>query len=106
MSFPHFCYFSQHVRSLMKVGIAVNTTALRQMDEQAQVEKVVGMPTEMALLDMVDKVDNSKNYYTVTRKEQEQFRVKQEPYNSEKKRMSTITYAPETDALRIFCKAR
>ena len=86
------------------LGLAVNTTALRQVDEESGVSKVVGMPTEIALLDMVDSVDKSESYYVEVRKQMEPFVVMQEPYTSERKRMSTIVYVPELDVLRIFVK--
>lgn len=88
----------------LRVGIAVNTTALRQKDKDNDKGKVIGFPTEMALLDFVDTVDGTSSYYTKMRKDYDEEFVTQVPFSSQKKRMTTVYYIKKTDVLRAYVK--
>ncbi len=83
-----------------RVGIALNATAARQRGDEGA--KVVGNPTEMALLDMVDAVDGATDYYVKLRKTWARRVVLQVPFCSETKRMTTIV--EHGDVLRFFVK--
>ena len=92
---------------ILRSGVALNATAMRQADKDTGKPKVVGMPTEMSLMDMVDTVEECPNlvgYYDDLRKEQAQNLVVQLPYNSANKYMTTIYFVPELNVLRIFVK--
>lgn len=92
---------------ILRSGVALNATAMRQLDKDSGLPKVVGMPTEMSLMDMVDVVEGNKalvGYYDELRKQEAQNLVVQMPYNSANKYMTTIYYVPQLDVLRIFVK--
>ena len=87
---------------VLRIGIALNTTALRQTDEATGLSKVVGYPTEMALLELVDHLQGTDGYYKDMRKSCEGHVVVQIPFSSSTKRMVTVF---ETRTLqRVFVK--
>lgn len=94
------------VWEMLRLSIALNSTALRQrsLDKTQEKPKVVGSPTEMALLDMVDKVDGSEAYYEKVRKENEPQMILQIPFSSETKRMTSVFYIPDLDVVRQYVK--
>ena len=92
---------------ILRAGVALNATAHRQLDPEKGTPKVVGMPTEMALMDLIDVNEGCKDvtgYYDKLRKDLAQYRVLQLPYNSENKYMTTIYFVPERQVLRVYVK--
>jgi Ca2+-transporting ATPase len=85
-----------------KLGIALNTTASRQKAERGEEMKVVGNPTEIALLDMVDAVEGTQQYFDALRRERKRDVALQVPFSSTTKRMTTACF--EGDTLRCFVK--
>ena len=83
---------------VFRAVIALNTTAFRHE------EKVVGMPTEMALLDMVDRVDGSVAFYEGFRKKWSNNLLLRIPFSSETKRMISVFYVSDLDVIRFLVK--
>lgn len=100
-------HLSPEFYQILRSGIALNSTAHRQLDKEKGTPKVVGMPTEMALMDLIDINEGCKDvtgYYDALRKEQAATRVLQLPYNSENKYMTTVHFVPDRQVLRVFVK--
>lgn len=99
---------SEQYWHILKVGISLNSTALRQVIEvdgkPTNETKVVGYPTEMALLDHCEKIAGSTDSYKAERLAWEPNKVVTIPFSSETKRMTSVYYIPELDVLRVFCK--
>ncbi len=96
-SVPWDLMLSQEFGETMRIGLALNSTSMRQGKT-----KVVGFPTEMALLDMIDKVDGTDQYMLPLRKSMEKEVLLQVPFNSETKRMMTAVLVK--DLVRVFVK--
>ena len=45
---------------ILRSGVALNATAHRQIDPETSQPKVIGMPTEMALMDLIDVQEGRK----------------------------------------------
>ena len=84
--------------SLLRASIVLNTTALRQEG------KVVGFPTEMALIDFCRDEGESEDFYVSMRKNEEGNLISQIPFSSKTKRMSTLVHVPDEGCIRIYVK--
>jgi Ca2+-transporting ATPase len=83
---------------LIREGAALNSSSFRQE------AKVIGYPTEMAILDMVDKQDGSADYYMSVRKDQAPNKLLQVPFSSETKRMISVFFVPAENVIRVHIK--
>ena len=93
--------------TILRSGVALNATALRQRDEKTELMKVVGMPTEMALMDIVDVVEEnpqSQGYYSTLRVKEDANIVIRFPYDSKLKFMTTAVRIPDEKVIRFYVK--
>lgn len=91
--------FHKDFWNILKDSIALNSTAMRQDGA------VVGSPTEMALLNFVDEVQHSSDFFVQVRQDQASRRIIQIPFSSETKRMVTLMSLSNDDgSTRLHCK--
>lgn len=100
----HFSRWSdvhERFRQALVVGISVNSTALHQQREDGSM-KGVGLPTELALLELVNQWAGQNSYQNARRDFQSRM-LRQIPFSSETKCMVTIVRG-EFDVPRMYVK--